>query len=60
VEALSVDSGCVVPSRPGFELGETGLHRGALLAQSGRFPACGGRFLGERREEISKLLQPVD
>jgi hypothetical protein len=49
-----------VPSRPGFELGETGLQRGVLLAQSGRFPACGGRFLGERREEISKLLQPVD
>jgi hypothetical protein len=49
-----------VSSRSGFELGETGLQRGVLLAQPGRFPACGGRFLGECREEISKLLEPVD
>jgi hypothetical protein len=60
VEVLSVDSGCVVSSRPGFELGETGLQLGVLPAQSGRFPACGGGFLGECREKVAKLLQPVD
>jgi hypothetical protein len=49
-----------VSSRPGFELGETGLQLGVLPAQSGRFPACGGGFLGECREKVAKLLQPVD
>jgi hypothetical protein len=49
-----------VLSRPSFELGETGLQRGVLPAQPGRFPACGGGFLGECWEEIPKLLQPVD
>jgi hypothetical protein len=49
-----------VSSRPSFELGKTGLQRGVLLAQPGRFPACGGGFLGECREQIPELLQPVD
>jgi hypothetical protein len=44
----------------GLRARRDGLERGVLLAQSGRFPACGGRFLGECREEISKLLQPLD
>jgi hypothetical protein len=60
VEAHSVDRGCVVLSRPGFELGEAGLQVGVLPAQPGRFPARGRGFLGESREEIPKLLQPVD
>jgi hypothetical protein len=50
----------VVSSRSGFKLGETGLQRGVLPAQPGCFPACGGGFLSECREEISKLVQPVD
>jgi hypothetical protein len=49
-----------VLSRPGFELGETGLQRGVLQAQPGRFPACGRGFLSECREEIPKLLQPLE
>jgi hypothetical protein len=49
-----------VLSRSGFELGATGLQLGVLKAQPGRFPACGGGFLGECREEVPKLLQPVD
>jgi hypothetical protein len=45
-----------VLSGPGFELGETGLQRGVLPVQPGRFAACGGGLLGECREEIAKLL----
>ena len=47
-------------SRPSFELGETGKQRGVLEAQPGCFPACGGGFLGECREETPKLLQPLE
>jgi hypothetical protein len=49
-----------VVSRLGSELGEAGLQPRVLEAQPGCFPARGGGFLGECREEIPELLQPVD
>jgi hypothetical protein len=49
-----------VLSRSAFELDEAGLQLGVLQAQPGRFPPCGGGFLGECREELPKLLQPLD
>jgi hypothetical protein len=50
-----------VLSRSGFEFVDTGLLRGVLQAQPGRFPARGGGFpWAIAREEAAKLLQPVD